>query len=110
MKLASGKFLIWLIWLGITTITAINQVVSADLPLDQIQLPTGFSIGVFSEEVPSARSMAASPDGVLFVGTRADRIYAIQDMDRNVVTDRVQVLWQSLNTPNGVAFRDGSPT
>ena len=85
MKLASGKFLIWLIWLGITTITAINRVASADLPLDQIQLPTGFSIEIFAEEVPGARSMTASPDGVLFVGTRGDRIYAIQDMDQDMV-------------------------
>ena len=108
MKQASGKILIWLIWSGITTITTINQVVSADLPLAQIQLPTGFSIEVFAEEVPGARSMAASPNGVLFVGTRGDRIYVIQDMDQDMVADRVQVLWQGLNTPNGVAFRDGS--
>ena len=108
MKQASGKFLIRLIWLGITTITAVNRVASADLPLDQIQLPTGFSIEIFAEEVPGARSMTASPDGVLFVGTRGDRIYAIQDMDQDMVADRVQVLWQGLNTPNGVAFRDGS--
>ena len=108
MKQASGKILIWLIWSGISTITTINQVVSADLPLAQIQLPTGFSIEVFAEEVPGARSMAASPNGVLFVGTRGDRIYASQDMDQDMVADRVQVLWQGLNTPNGVAFRDGS--
>lgn len=78
-----------------------------DLPLDEIKLPPGFSITVYAE-VPGARSMALAPDGTLFVGTRGDKVYAVLPgiSDRrgaNVIT-----LLDGLNTPNGVAFRDGA--
>ena len=46
--------------------------------LDRITLPPGFTIEVFSDAVPGARSMALSPAGTLFVGTREKGVvYAI---------------------------------
>src|SRR5215217_5079342 len=59
------------------------QRTSAGLPLDRIKLPAGFSIGVFSDRVPGARSMALSPKGILYVGTRGPgKVYALVDRDR----------------------------
>ena len=73
----------------------------ASLPLEKIKLPPGFKITVFAPNVPNARSMALSPSGVLYVGTREDRVYAIKD-------GQVHIIAKGLNQPNGVAFRDGS--
>src|SRR5262249_13023895 len=52
------------------------------VPLDTIKLPPGFAISVYASNVPNARSMALSPHGTLFVGTRTEgNVYAI--IDRN---------------------------
>lgn len=70
-------------------------------PTNVILLPDGFSIEVYAE-VPHARSMALSDNGVLFVGTRdSDKVYA-------VVNSEVKVIASGLTMPNGVALMDGS--
>src|ERR1043165_5230079 len=76
--------------------------------LDKIKLPAGFKISVFAE-VPNARSMTLSPNGTLFVGTMNEgKVYAVVDKDKNGVADEVYTIASGLNTPNGVAFRDGA--
>ncbi len=53
--------------------------------------------------------MALSPAGTLFVGSRrAGRVYAIRDLDRDGKADEVAVIAEGMNSPNGVAFRNGS--
>jgi glucose/arabinose dehydrogenase len=76
--------------------------------LTTIRLPPGFEIGLYSDAVPGARSMALSPSGVLFVGTRqAGKVYAVLDKDKDGTADQVLTIAQGLNMPNGVAFRQG---
>lgn len=85
-------------------------VAAANPPLPQeISLPPGFRIGYYAENIPNARSMALSPDGTLFVGTRdAGNLYAVLDRDQDFVADEVITLAQGMYAPNGVAFRDGA--
>jgi glucose/arabinose dehydrogenase len=78
------------------------------LHLDQITLPEGFRISVFADQLPEARSMALSDAGTLFVGNRdGDRVYALRDVDSDGRADSVYTVDRGLNTPNGVAVRDG---
>ena len=79
------------------------------LPLDTITLPAGFAIDVYAGNVTGARSMTLSPNGTLFVGSRGPgNVYAIPDRDGDGRADAVIVVASGLNSPNGVAFRDGS--
>ena len=72
------------------------------LPLNTIKLPPGFTISIFAPNVPDARSMALAPDGTLFIGTRGNgRVYALKDT-------RLMTIAVGLESPNGVAFKDGS--
>ena len=81
---------------------------SAAYHLDKIKLPQGFSIKVYAE-VPNARSMALSPSGVLYVGNRAeDKVYAVVDENKDGHADKVYTIAKGLESPNGVAFKDGS--
>lgn len=78
------------------------------LPLEKIVLPEGFSIDVFAANVENARSMALSPKGTLFVGTRGQGdVYAIVDKNQDYKADKVYTIATGLKMPNGVAFRDG---
>ncbi len=87
--------------------TSVAKKMSA-LPLDRIKLPEGFAIDIFAENVTNARSMALSPNGTLFVGTRDEgNVYALQDTDGDFRADKQFILAKGLKMPNGVAFKDG---
>ena len=79
------------------------------LPLHTLNLPPGFSISLYADDVPNARAMALSPSGVVFVGSRrAGRVYAVVDRDGDHKAETVTTIAHGLNLPTGVAFRDGS--
>ncbi len=79
------------------------------LPLHKIRLPKGFSIELYATGVPDARSLALSPSGVLYVGSRGKgNVYAVVDTDGDHHADRVYVIASGLMMPNGVAYRNGS--
>ncbi len=76
--------------------------------LDKITLPQGFTIDVYAE-VDKARSMTLSPNGTLFVGNRnGNKVYAVTDENKDGVADKVYTVASGLNSPNGVAFKNGS--
>lgn len=78
-------------------------------PLNKIKLPAGFEIEYFAKGIDGARSMVRSDSGVLFVGTRrTGKLYAILDENNDGKSDRTILLTDKLDTPNGVALRDGN--
>jgi glucose/arabinose dehydrogenase len=78
--------------------------------LEKIKLPPGFKIELYAL-VPDARHMAVGPNaGVVFVGTRKSKMYAVTDRDKDRVADEVKEFAPSISfkLPNGVCFsRDG---
>jgi len=78
----------------------------AKMPLDRIKLPPGFHIEVFAADVPGARSMALGEKGTLFVGTMRGSVYAVRN-DGTKAT-KVTTVASGLDTPNGVAVKDGA--
>ncbi|PWG65494.1 PQQ-dependent sugar dehydrogenase [Spiribacter halobius] len=78
--------------------------------LEEINLPPGFEIDLYAI-VPDARHMAVGNNvGVVYVGTRKTRVYAVTDRDKDRVADEVKVFAPSveMQVPNGVCFsRDG---
>ena len=78
--------------------------------LARIKLSKGFKIGLYAI-VPDARHMAVGPTtGVVFVGTRKSKMYAVTDRDKDRVADEVKEFAPSIAKalPNGVCFsRDG---
>lgn len=79
-----------------------------ELPLGSLRLLPGYAIEIFAR-VPSARSLALGPPGVVFVGTRdGGSVYALLDRDRDGRAEQVKTVASGLQWPNGVAFKDGS--
>ena len=75
--------------------------------LDEISLPPGFAIEVFSDDVPNARSLTLGDAGTVFVSTRRDgRIYALVPQDSG--SPSVITIAKNLRMPNGIAFHEGS--
>ena len=78
--------------------------------LEMINMPPGFKIDLYAV-VPDARHMAVGPStGMVFVGTRKTRVWAVTDRNKDRVADEVKVFAPPVDfkVPNGVCFsRDG---
>jgi glucose/arabinose dehydrogenase len=86
-----------------------QQPAAPQLRLDTIKLPPGFSIELYSAEVPNARQMALGDKGTLFVGSRtAGRVHAVVDRNADHKGDQVYTIATGLRSPSGIAFRDGA--
>jgi len=76
--------------------------------LDKIRMPQGFRIEVFAR-VPDARSLAVAPElkGVFIANRRRDAVHLAVDSDRDGRADEVRRVISGLNSPNGIAWKDG---
>jgi len=81
----------------------------AEVKLNLIDLPPGFSIEIYAKGVENARQLALGDDGTLFAGSRrAGKVWAIRDVDGDQRADRVSLIDDGLKMPTGLEFRDGS--
>jgi glucose/arabinose dehydrogenase len=79
---------------------------AADIMLDKIKLPPGFSIELWAQGLPNARSITLGSKGTVFVGTRLrDSVYAVVEADGK---RQVKTILKGLYRPNGVAFHNGA--
>lgn len=80
-----------------------------DPQLSKLKVPEGFSISFFAKDVDNARSLALGDNGTVFVGNRKGKnVYALVDADKDGVAEKKYTVVSGLNTPNGVAFLNGS--
>src|SRR3954469_22272981 len=78
-------------------------------PFAALVLPAGFHAEVFADNVENARTMVLGPAGTLFVGSRTSgKVHAVVDRDGDHKADRVVVVASGLDSPNGLAMRNGA--
>lgn len=70
---------------------------------DSIQVPAGFEVSIYSDNVPQARGLALGERGTLFVGSKTKHVYAVPPGG-----GKAQVVAAGLEAPHGVAFRQGA--
>ena len=77
--------------------------------LKQLHTADGFTVSIYADNVPKARSLALGDNGVVFVGTGLEgKVYAVQDADNDGVAEQRYVIADHLAMPNGVAYKDGA--
>lgn len=77
--------------------------------LKKLRLPVGFSISVYTDQVESARAMAVTPSGIVFVASRTTgKIFAVVDSNKDYLVDKVVTVVDGLDSPIGVAYLNGS--
>lgn len=85
---------------------SLTGLASAGTAVTGLTMPPGFSLSVFAD-VPHARSLAFAPElNIIFVGTRADTVYAVPLKDDDGLHPTYPVL-RNLKSPNGIAWKDG---
>jgi glucose/arabinose dehydrogenase len=81
----------------------------ADDGLAGFKLQKGFRIAVYADNVATARAMAVSDSGIVYVGSRkAGKVYAIIDENKDNVADKVVTIAEGLNNPIGVTLLNGA--
>ncbi|MEN9327922.1 MAG: hypothetical protein RI947_730 [Candidatus Parcubacteria bacterium] len=74
-----------------------------------IQVPEGYSIGVFADELGSPRDLAFSPGGMLLASvTSAGKVIALPDVNKDGTADQTIDVVSGLARPHGIAFYKGS--
>lgn len=80
-----------------------------DPQLSKLRVPEGFSIAFYARDVNNARSLALGENGTVFVGNRKGKnVYALVDADKDGIAEKKFTVASGMNTPNGVAFHNGS--
>ena len=99
-------------YVGIYALLFLSLLIStarAEIRLDDIKLPPGFIIDIYAQKVEGARSLALGPAGTVFVGSRSQgKVYALIDRNSDHRAEEVVVIARGLNSPNGVAYHNGS--
>jgi glucose/arabinose dehydrogenase len=83
----------------------------AAAPVDKLRVPAGFHVELLTGDVPNARQMALgrhdATQGIVYVGSAgAGKVYAVQYRAGSAAT--VHTVASGLQTPSGVAYRDGA--
>ncbi|MBV1871734.1 MAG: PQQ-dependent sugar dehydrogenase [Gammaproteobacteria bacterium] len=73
-----------------------------------IQLPQGFKLNIYADNVPGARQMAQGDRGTIFVGSKkSGRVYALVDSNNDGKADQRIIIKNKLSLPTGIAFFQG---
>lgn len=104
LALRAGALLVALV--GIIYFNAVSYNTFSDpMKVSEMTLPEGFHAHVFADGVPEARSIAVSPRGMVYVGSRlTGDVYVIADRDGNNRADQIWKIAKGLTMPNGIAF------
>lgn len=107
MKIYSGSGIYLFALLLFSSCISPNVEVPDD-PMEYLSLPPGFKAEIYADNIPNARAMALSPNGILYVGSRsAGNVYAVIDDNGNNRADRIITIADDLLMPVGVAWKDG---
>ena len=91
--------------LCVTIATALTA--RAEVRLDALSAPPGFSIRVVTDQVDNARQLALGERGTLFAGTRrAGKVYALPAA-LTAQPGKPVTLARGLSMPSGLAFKSG---
>ena len=75
----------------------------------RLKVPGGFEVNLYTDEAPAARGLALSPHGTVFCGSWAPgAVYAFRDENGDGVAEKSWTVARGLDTPIGVAFKDGT--
>lgn len=76
--------------------------------ISKLDVPDGFKVAIYAEDVKGARSLARVNDQLIFVSTRQSGIlHALVDNNGDYSADEHIVFAKDLDTPNGISYHNG---
>tara|TARA_X000000368_G_scaffold90038_2_gene68745 strand:+ start:4240 stop:5370 length:1131 start_codon:yes stop_codon:yes gene_type:complete len=81
--------------------------------IDKLNLPRGFEITIYANELALPRQIAESKNGYVFVGSKVQKsdngkIYALIDKDKDGYAEEKIIVAEDLDYPTGVSIHNGN--
>ena len=82
--------------------------ISADSYLDKLNIPDGFEISIYAENLDSPRQLTETDKGYVVAGSKkGDKIYAFLDSNSDGYAEKRILVAENLQNPTGVTFYNG---
>lgn len=93
-------------WVILSSVTGLNTTEPpADISDASFQLPPGFSVSLYAEDLVAPRFLVSTEtDDIIVSSTIEGSIKLLRDLDANGSAETVTVLISDLNTPQGLVF------
>ena len=87
---------------------SISFFLNANEVLDTLNLPDGFEINIFADDLDSPRQITETDQGFILVGSKkGDKIYALYDKNQDGYAEKKILVADGLQNPTGVSVYDG---
>ncbi len=87
---------------------SISLFLNANEVLDTLNLPDGFEINIFADDLDSPRQITETDQGFILVGSKkGDKIYALYDKNQDGYAEKKILVADGLQNPTGVSVYDG---
>ena len=85
-------------------VTVVSFQISSDI-LKELNLPKGFMISIYADDLDSPRQITETNGGNIIVGSKnGDKLVAIVDEDKDGYAEKKIVIAEGLQNPTGVVF------
>ena len=92
----------------IFTLFCVTFFVNANSDLDKLNIPDGFHISIFADNLESPRQIAETDNGYVIAGSKkGNKIYAFYDEDLDGYAEKRILIADNLQNPTGVTVHDG---
>ena len=82
--------------------------ISADSFVDKLNIPDGFEISIYADNLDSPRQLTETDKGYVVAGSKkGDKLFALHDIDSDGYAEERILLAENLQNPTGVTFHNG---
>ncbi len=87
---------------------SLSYLVNANSYMDRLNLPDGFEISIYADNLDSPRQLTETDNGYIVVGSKkGDKIFALHDINSDGYAEKRILVAENLQNPTGVTFYNG---
>jgi glucose/arabinose dehydrogenase len=88
--------------------TLFSVFVNANSEMNKLNIPAGFEISIFADNLESPRQIAETENGYVIAGSKkGNKIYALHDEDLDGYAEKRILIAENLQNPTGVTVHNG---
>tara|TARA_X000001036_G_scaffold436298_1_gene479177 strand:+ start:2339 stop:3493 length:1155 start_codon:yes stop_codon:yes gene_type:complete len=109
MKLRHKKFLRIYLFVLFFGVILNNHLVATPSLVNKLNLPKGFKITIYADDLESPRQITETDNGYIIIGSKNGKnVYALKDFNKDGRADKKILLAKDLQNPTGVVVHQGN--
>lgn len=95
-------------YIPLILLTSFSDFSNANSYLDKLNIPDGFEISIYADNLDSPRQLAETDKGYIVAGSKkGDKIFALHDLNSDGYAEERILIAENLQNPTGVTFYNG---